>query len=78
MVTKSFKELPEGSKHFVGLVTLTITIFLLFFLLNTFFYDEIISETEMAEEEEQINPYDDLLNSIYKKKYLTNKTAKKL
>ena len=68
MVTKSFKELPEGSKHFFGLVTLTITIFLLFFLLNTFFYDEIISETLIVEEEEQINPYDELLNSIFKKK----------
>ena len=68
MVTKSFKELPEGSKHFVGLVTLTITIFLLFFLLNTFFYEEIISETLITEDEEQINPYDELLNSIFKKK----------
>ena len=68
MVTKSFKELPEGSKHFFGLVTLTITIFLLFFLLNTFFYDEIISETLIVEEEEQTNPYDELLNSIFKKK----------
>jgi len=68
MVAKSFKELPEGSKHFFGLVTLTITIFLLFFLLNTFFYDEIISETLIVEEEEQINPYDELLNSIFKKK----------
>ena len=68
MVIKSFKELPEGSKHFFGLVTLTITIFLLFFLLNTFFYDEIISETLIVEEEEQINPYDELLNSIFKKK----------
>ena len=68
MVTKSFRKLPEGSKHFVGLVTLTITIFLLFFLLNTFFYDEIISETLIVEEEEQINPYDELLNSIFKKK----------
>ena len=67
MVTKSFKELPEGSKHFFGLVTLTITIFLLFFLLNTFFYDEIISETLIVEEE-QTNPYDELLNSIFKKK----------
>ena len=28
MVTKSFKELPEGSKHFFGLVSLIITIFL--------------------------------------------------
>ena len=68
MVTKSFKELPEGSKHFVCLVTLTITIFLLFFLLNTFFYEEIISETLIVEEEEQINPYDELLNSVFKKK----------
>ena len=68
MVTKSFKELPEGSKHFFGLVTLTNAIFLLFFLLNTFFYDEIISETLIVEEEEQINPYDELLNSIFKKK----------
>ena len=68
MVAKSFKELPEGSKHFFGLVTLTITIFLLFFLLNTFFYEEIISETLIVEEEEQINPYDELLNSIFKKK----------
>ena len=68
MVTKSFKELPEGSKHFVGLVTLTITIFLLFFLLNTFFYEEIISETLNTEDEEQVNPYDELLNSIFKKK----------
>ena len=68
MATKSFKELPEGSKHFFGLVTLTISIFLLFFLLNTFFYEEIISETLIVEEEEQINPYDELLNSIFKKK----------
>ena len=69
METKSFKELPEGSKHFVGLVSLVITIFLLFFLLNTFFYDEIISDTLVVEEkEEQINPYDELLNSIFKKK----------
>ena len=68
MVTKSFKELPEGSKHFFGLVTLTISIFLLFFLLNTFFYEEIISETLITEDEEQINPYDELLNSIFKKK----------
>ena len=68
MVAKYFKELSEGSKHFFGLVTLTITIFLLFFLLNTFFYDEIISETLIVEEEEQINPYDELLNSIFKKK----------
>ena len=67
MVTKSFKELPEGSKHFFGLVTLTISIFLLFFLLNTFFYEEIISE-KLIEEEEEINPYDELLNSIFKKK----------
>ena len=68
MVTKSFKELPEGSIHFFGLVTLTITIFLLFFLLNTFFYEEIISETLITEDEEQVNPYDELLNSIFKKK----------
>ena len=68
MVTKSFKELPEGSKHFFGLVTLTISIFLLFFLLNTFFYEEIISEKLIVEEEEEINPYDELLNSIFKKK----------
>ena len=68
MVAKSFKELPEGSKHFFGLVTLTITIFLLFFLLNTFFYEEIISETIIVEEKEKINPYDELLNSIFKKK----------
>ena len=67
MVTKSYRELPEGSKHFFGLVTLTITIFLLFFFLNTFFYDEIISETLIVEEE-QTNPYDELLNSIFKKK----------
>ena len=68
MATKSFKELPEGSKHFFGLVTLTISIFLLFFLLNTFFYEEIISEKLIVEEKEQINPYDELLNSIFKKK----------
>ena len=68
MLTKSFKELPEGSKHFFGLVTLTISIFLLFFLLNTFFYEEIISEKLIVEEEEEINPYDELLNSIFKKK----------
>ena len=68
MVTKSFRKLPEGSKHFIGLVSLTIAIFLLFFLFNTFFYEENISETQIVEEEEQINPYDDLLNSIYKKK----------
>ena len=67
MVTKSFKELPEGSKHFVGLISLTITIFLLFYLLNTFFYEEYIPEKQIVEEE-QVNPYDDLLNSIYKKK----------
>ena len=68
MVIKSFKELPEGSKHFVGLVSLVITIFLFFFLLNTFFYEEIVSETLIVEDEEQINPYDELLNSIFKKK----------
>ena len=68
MLTKYFKELPEGSKHFFGLVTLTISIFLLFFLLNTFFYEEIISEKLIVEEKEQINPYDELLNSIFKKK----------
>ena len=68
MVTKSFRKVPEGSKHFVGLVTLTITIFLLFFLLNTFFYEEIISETLITENEEHVNPYDELLNSIFKKK----------
>ena len=67
MVTKSFRKLPEGSKHFVGLVSLTIGIFLLFYLLNTLFYEENISETQMVEEE-KVNPYDDLLNSIYKKK----------
>ena len=68
MVTKSFKELPEGSKHFVGLISLTITIFLLFYLLNTFFYEEYIPETQIVEEE-QVNPYDELLlNSIFKKK----------
>ena len=70
MVTKSFRKLPEGSKHFIGLISLTIAIFLLFFLFNTFFYEENISETQIVEEEEQINPYDDLLNSIYKKKKL--------
>ncbi|MDC0232571.1 hypothetical protein OAJ95_01420 [Pelagibacteraceae bacterium] len=75
MVSKSFKELPEGSKHFFGLVTLTITIFLLFFLLNAFFYDEIIPETLIVEEEEQINPYDELLNSIFKKKLNVYKSA---
>ena len=68
MITKSFKELPEGTKNFVGLISLVVTIFLLFFLLNTFFYEEIISETLIVEEEEQINPYDELLNSIFKKK----------
>ena len=68
MVIKSFKELPEGSKHIVGLVSLVITIFLFFFLLNTFFYEEIVSETLIVEDEEQINPYDELLNSIFKKK----------
>ena len=67
MVTKSFKELPEGSKHFVGLISLTITIFLLFYLLNTFFYEEYIPEKQIVEEE-QVNPYDELLNSIFKKK----------
>tara|TARA_Y100000588_G_scaffold18764_1_gene19205 strand:- start:295 stop:822 length:528 start_codon:yes stop_codon:yes gene_type:complete len=67
MVTKSFRKLPEGSKHFVGLVSLTIGIFLLFYLLNTLFYEENNSETKMVEEE-KVNPYDDLLNSIYKKK----------
>ena len=64
MVTKSFKELPEGSKNFVGFVSLVFTIFLFFFLLNTFFYEEIISETLIVEEEEQINPYDELLLSL--------------
>ena len=68
MVTKSYRELPEGSKHFVGLISLTITIFLLFYLLNTFFYEEAISETQIVEEEEQVNPYDELLNSVFKKK----------
>ena len=67
MVAKSFKELPEGSKHFVGLISLRITIFLLFYLLNTFFYEEYIPETQIVEEE-QVNPYDELLNSIFKKK----------
>ena len=67
MLNKSFRKLPEGSKHFVGLVSLTIGIFLLFYLLNTLFYEENISETQMVEEE-KVNPYDDLLNSIYKKK----------
>ena len=68
MITKSFKELPEGTKNFVGLISLVVTIFLFFFLLNTFFYEEIISETLIVEEEKQINPYDELLNSIFKKK----------
>ena len=68
MITKSFKELPEGTKNFVGLISLVVTIFLLFFLLNTFFYEEIISDTLIVEDEEQINPYDELLNSIFKKK----------
>ena len=67
MIAKSFKELPEGNKKFVGLVSLTIIIFLLFYLLNTFFYEENISETQIVEEE-QVNPYDELLNSIFKKK----------
>ena len=67
MLNKSFRKLPEGSKHFVGLVSLTIGIFLLFYLLNTLFYEENISETQIVEEE-KVNPYDDLLNSIYKKK----------
>ena len=67
MLNKSFKRLPEGSKHFAGLVSLTIGIFLLFYLLNSLFYEENISETQMVEEE-KVNPYDDLLNSIYKKK----------
>ena len=67
MIAKSFKELPEGNKKFVGLVSLTFIIFLLFYLLNTFFYEENISETQIVEEE-QVNPYDELLNSIFKKK----------
>ena len=67
MIAKSFKELPEGNKKFIGLVSLTIIIFLLFYLLNTFFYEENISETQIVEEE-QVNPYDELLNSIFKKK----------
>ena len=67
MLNKYFRKLPEGSKHFVGLVSLTIGIFLLFYLSNSFFYEENISETQMVDEE-TVNPYDDLLNSIYKKK----------
>ena len=67
MLNKSFRKLPEGSKHFIGLVSLTIGIFLLFYLLNTLFYEENNSETKIVEEE-KVNPYDDLLNSIYKKK----------
>ena len=53
MITKSFKELPEGTKHFVGLISLVVTIFLFFFLLNTLFYEEIVSETLIVEEEEK-------------------------
>ena len=68
MVTKSFKKLPEASKNFIGLVSLTIGIFLLFYLLNTFFYEENISKTQIVDEEEQVNPYDELLNSVFKKK----------
>ena len=67
MLNKYFRKLPEGSKHFVGLVSLTIGIFLLFYLLNSLFYEENISETQMVDEE-TVNPYDDLLNSIYNKK----------
>ena len=66
MIAKSFKELPEGNKKFIGLVSLTIIIFLLFYLLNTFFYEENISEKQIVEEE--VNPYDELLNSVFKKK----------
>ncbi len=66
MLTKSDKKFQEGSKKFAGLISLTIGIFLLFYLLNTLFYEENISETQIVEKEEQVNPYDELLNSIYK------------
>ena len=68
MLTKSDKKFQEGSKKFAGLISLTIGIFFLFYLLNTLFYEENISETQIVEKEEQVNPYDELLNSIYKKK----------
>ena len=86
MLNKYFRKLPEGSKHFVGLVSLTIGIFLLFYLLNSLFYEENISETQIVDEE-TVNPYDDLLDSIYKKKlnvyesadgYLLNKKEYKI
>ena len=67
MIGKFFRELNEENKKFVGLILLTIIIFLLFYLLNTFFYEENISETQIVEEE-QVNPYDELLNSVFKKK----------
>ena len=67
MIAKSFKELSEENKKFLGLVSLTIIIFLLFYLLNTFFYEESITETQIVEEE-KVNPYDELLNSVFKKK----------
>ena len=68
MLTKSDKKFQEGTKKFTGLISLTIGIFFLFYLLNTLFYEEKISETQIVEKEEQVNPYDELLNSIYKKK----------
>ncbi len=68
MIVKFFKESSEGSKKNFGLVSLIIIIFLFFYLSNAFFYEENIPELQIVEEEGQVNPYDDLLNSIYKKK----------
>ena len=68
MLAKSDKKFQEGTKKFAGLISLTIGIFFLFYLLNILFYEENISETQIVEKEEQVNPYDELLNSIYKKK----------
>ena len=68
MIVKFFKESSEGSKKNFGLVSLIIIIFLFFYLSNAFFYEENIPELQIVEEEGQVNPYDDLLNSIFKKK----------
>ena len=68
MLTKSNKNFQEGTKKLAGLISLTFGIFFLFYLLNILFYDENISEKQIVEKEEQVNPYDELLNSIYKKK----------
>ena len=68
MIVKFIKESSEGSKKNFGLVSLIIIIFLFFYLSNAFFYEENIPELKIVEEEGQVNPYDDLLNSIFKKK----------